>query len=216
MRPLKTKEYGVVAELFARSFAEELWCAALVEALPSPEERHAFLLGNCRTDLEGFALWDGAFVVESARSAEPTGRPAGLILVGRRDRPTGAELDALNARAFEEGCATLSPQSRELLSARLAQMEALVNGRWMDRYCEGDFRYIYGICVGAAYRGAGIFGQLIDPLIAECDERGIPLCLECYAEHLTALYGSKGFEVVDTVHVATLELTQYRMVRRPR
>jgi GNAT superfamily N-acetyltransferase len=208
--PLRGDERDAVAEMFARGFAEELWCAALVEVLPDCGEQHAFLLGTCKTDMEGFAAWGGAFVVSVADS------PAGLILVGSKDALDGSTLEDLNKRAFEAGCEGLPPQSRERLEKRLRHMEVLVNGHWMERFCEGDFRYIYAICVDAAHRKTGVFGRLIDPVIAECDRLGVPLCLECYTERLASLYGNRGFEVVDTINAPALGLTEYCMVRTPR
>jgi GNAT superfamily N-acetyltransferase len=222
-------EVGALTELFARCFAEELWCARLVEVLPSPDERHAWLLGSCRTDLEAFAAWGGAFVLGGTGSGtgvaddSDTGVgeagapvPVGLALVGSRAKPTRDELGALGKRAFEEGCQTLSPQSRKRLAARLKLMEDFSNGHWMDRFCAGDFRYLYAICVDRAQRRTGVFSRLIDPVIAECDELGIPLFLECYTERLVSLYGSKGFEVLKTLSSPTLALTEYCMMRAPR
>ncbi|MDR2106562.1 MAG: GNAT family N-acetyltransferase [Coriobacteriales bacterium] len=250
--PVRDDERDAAAELFARCFAEELWCAALLEVLPSPEERHAFLLGTCRTDIAGFAAWNGVLVVSQTEdgdtgaggvgagagagagasgttgdpgantsmrntgASDTAGAPVGLILAGGRDAPTAFDLDALHAQGFEEGCKSLPLHSQDALKARLKQMENLENGRWMSRFCTGDFRYIAVIGVDEAYRGTGVFGRLIDPLIAECDELRIPLCLECYSQQLAALYGSRGFEVVDTVHNPDLNLTQHCMVRPPR
>jgi GNAT superfamily N-acetyltransferase len=237
--PLRDGERDGAAELFARCFAEELWCVALLEVLPSLKERHAFLLGSCQTEMAGFAAWDGALVVSGARSngagtdggaeravatgaesaadaSGPTGTPVGLILIGSRDAPTASALDTLHEQGFVEGCKSLPSHSRDALKARLEQMEDLVNGSWMGRFCTGDFRYIASICVDEAYRGTGVFGRLMDPLIAECDRLRIPLCLECYSERLVALYGNRGFEVVDTVHNLELNLTEYCMIRPPR
>jgi GNAT superfamily N-acetyltransferase len=86
----------------------------------------------------------------------------------------------------------------------------------MGRSCAGDFRYLYAICVDRAQRKTGAFSRLIDPVIAECDELGIPLFLECYTERLVSLYGSKGFEVLKTEDSPTLALAEYRMTRAPR
>jgi GNAT superfamily N-acetyltransferase len=236
--PLRNDEHDAAAELFARCFAEELWCAALLEVLPSLKERHAFLLGSCQTEMAGFAAWAGVLVVSSERdndagtdggagravdlSAESavdasgsTGTPVGLILIGSRDAPTASGLNALHEQGFVEGCRNLPVHSRDALKARLEQMRDLSNGSWMGRFCTGDFRYIASICVDEAYRGTGVFGRLMDPLIAECDRLRIPLCLECYSERLVALYGNRGFEVVSTVHNRELNLTEYCMIRPP-
>jgi GNAT superfamily N-acetyltransferase len=230
---LRDDEHERAVELFARCFAEELWCAALVEILANPADQHAYLLGSCRTDLECFSTWNGVFVVSdegnarnengardardasSADNTDTTSNPVGLTLVGGKDMLKASAFDALSKRAFEAGCETLPPHSRKLLSARLKQMEDLSNGHWMERFCAEDFRYIYAICVDTAYRGTGVFGLLIDPIIAECDQLGIPLCLECYTERLVALYGSRGFEVVETVTNPTLNLTEHCMIRKP-
>jgi GNAT superfamily N-acetyltransferase len=207
--PLRDDERDAATELFARGFAEELWYATLLEVLTSHKERHAFLLDTCRTDLEGFAAWGGAFVVSAADG------PAGLILVGSRDVPTDSEFKNLNKRALEAGGENLPPQSRKRLEERLHHMESLVGGHWMERFCSGDFRYIYAICVAPAHRKTGVFSRLIDPVIAECDQLGIPLCLECYTERLASLYGNRGFEVVDTISNPALALTEYCMIRPP-
>jgi GNAT superfamily N-acetyltransferase len=85
----------------------------------------------------------------------------------------------------------------------------------MDELYPDGYAYIAAICVDPGARGSGVFGALIDPLIAESRAKQLPLCLECYAEGLIQVYGSRGFQVVKTFVNDDPPLTQYCMALLP-
>jgi ribosomal protein S18 acetylase RimI-like enzyme len=85
----------------------------------------------------------------------------------------------------------------------------------MDELYPGGFVYIAAICVHPGARGRGVFGVLIDPLIAESRVKHLPLCLECYSEPLIDLYRGHGFQVVKTLTNEDPPLTQYCMALLP-
>ena len=86
---------------------------------------------------------------------------------------------------------------------------------WIRKLFPDGFGHIVAICVSPEHRGSGVFRALFEPVISKCNGLQLPLCLEAFSEHLLDVYGSRGFELVRTVVVETLPLTEYCMVRQP-
>jgi GNAT superfamily N-acetyltransferase len=203
--PVTPQQVDAYAALLARGFGEEeRFSMALTEVLDSPDSRKAFMLAASRNDIEAYAQAGCAWGVEGQ----------GIVLADVDGLFTKERADQQWQSTLERACAGLTPEQRAAVLARERLLSEAHVCNWWELYPQGCGR-IDGICVAREHRGSGVFGALINPLIATCAERGIPLCLETFAPHLVEIYAHKGFEVIRSQNIESLGLTEWDMAKLP-
>jgi GNAT superfamily N-acetyltransferase len=141
--------------------------------------------------------------------------PAGTILFDTAGIFTSADYAALWERVLEHGCSTLSTAEARLIRESARRLKTIDDSSWCARAFPDGYGYLAAVCVNPHYRGLGVLGALLDPIIARAEGLRIPLCLETYAERSMNIYAHKGFELIDVTTNEELGLTQYCMARIP-
>lgn len=91
-----------------------------------------------------------------------------------------------------------------------------MSSAWISELNEHEYIHLDMLVVQPQYRGQGFVSQLMKPLLAECDARGIPCTLETHNPSNISLYGHYGFEVMVTIPMPGSSASQqYCMVYRP-
>jgi GNAT superfamily N-acetyltransferase len=111
-------------------------------------------------------------------------------------------------------------------AARLEPMGAIVGARlpWMRRCWEAisgvhpadPHFYLSGLGTDPPFQGRGFGSAAIAPVLARCDEQGIPAYLESTKERNVVFYEHHGFEVTGTIVVAPDGPKLWTMWRDPR
>ena len=75
--------------------------------------------------------------------------------------------------------------------------------------------YLWALGVEPACQGQGIGGKLIQPVLAQADQAGVPCYLETETEQNVAFYQKRGFVVASAGPVPGHGLSLWMMVREP-
>lgn len=190
-RPIHEDEIEAYGALLGRCFLKEPWNEAFVAVLEDPRSRESFLHYSSLSDVREFAEKGYVYVIDDLK---------GLVLGFTSEMISPEGFERIEELWFTQGCEHLVPYERELLTKRLEILQQGEGGHgWMNERFPDGYNFIYGICVDPRHRGQGVFGALIDPLIASCTEQGKPLCLDTFSERLVSIYEYKGFKLLDTV-----------------
>ena len=76
--------------------------------------------------------------------------------------------------------------------------------------------YLFVIAVRQTHHGQGVGGRLLDPVLARCDEEGMPAYLENTKEGNLGFYQSRGFTVVNEERAAPDAPPMWFMRREPK
>lgn len=69
-------------------------------------------------------------------------------------------------------------------------------GRYVGKFHPpDDFLYLWFLGVLPESRGKGVASELLDPVLAECGQKGLPVCLQTANRQNVPLYERKGFRV---------------------
>lgn len=75
--------------------------------------------------------------------------------------------------------------------------------------------FLYILAVEPEYQGRGIGSALMQPVLAQCDQEGIPAYLENSKEQNLALYERNGFQTIEAFAAPKNGPTVWLMVRQP-
>jgi GNAT superfamily N-acetyltransferase len=139
--------------------------------------------------------------------------PAGTVLFDTAGIFSVHDYEAIQKRSLDRGCETLNAAEAQMIRQRAQLLDFAEDAVWCARACPDGYGYIAAVCVNPRYRGRGVLGALLDPIIARAEDAHIPLCLETYDKRSKGIYSHKGFRLIDTAINREPYLTQYRMVR---
>jgi GNAT superfamily N-acetyltransferase len=139
--------------------------------------------------------------------------PAGTVLFDTTGIFNIPDYEAIQKRSLDRGCETLDAAEAQMIRQRARLLDFADDAAWCAHACPNGYGYIAAVCVNPRYRGHGVLGALLDPVIARAEDAHIPLCLETYDERSKDIYAHKGFRLIDTVINREPCLTQYRMIR---
>jgi predicted GNAT family N-acyltransferase len=164
------------------------------------------LRGENTVWVEAYAKQANAYIVEDL---------CGLILFDVDNLISIEDYKLIGKRSFTNATAGLTDAEKAALADRKVELEEVTNGSWMSEMFPTGYGHIGAICVNPAARGSGVFGALMQVAIDASNARQVPLCLECYAEPLQAVYASRGFKLVKTFTSTSPQVSQFCMVRQP-
>ena len=78
-----------------------------------------------------------------------------------------------------------------------------------------DYLYLVIIGIAPQYQGRGLGGKLMNALLVESDQSGLPVYLETETEENVSLYQRFGFKVVKKVTLPLIDLPMWEMIREP-
>jgi len=78
--------------------------------------------------------------------------------------------------------------------------------------------YIYLVIIGVSsqFQGQGFGGKLLEALIEESEQVGIPVYLETSTERNVRMYKGLGFRLLNQITLPVIDVPQWEMVREPR
>jgi GNAT superfamily N-acetyltransferase len=89
-------------------------------------------------------------------------------------------------------------------------------GEWHRRLMPERHWYLMILGVDPPYQGRGVGGELMQPILAECDRHGVPAYLETQKARNVPFYRKHGFEVVQETEAPTGGPHWWLMSRTPR
>lgn len=210
--PDQTDLLKETADMMGESFMEENWFItwlSALDAINTPYERKLELIRAVfLDDLSVHAPYQGVYVLEDKAAA------CGGYLYSDLQGHTHSELDT------KAGTTLLSIATQEeldLLEQQDAKMEAISDFDWARVHAkENDHIYFFAWAVDKNARRTHALTRLVTPFFEKADSEGLNCYLECYADHLQAMYEHLGFEVIDVLSDPQFEVTERRMVRYPR
>lgn len=202
-----------LACMMGKSFMEELWTEAWLEALneigttadrkleiSSAIMKYDFIVGTpfeCCYMLPDMAAGTGAYLSSDLK---------GNIWSDLEDQATEMMAEAV-----------LTEEEKTALYKRAVEMEPISNFKWMIPETEGkDFIHFFSVGVNPDMRGSGAFRRLVTPFLDYADQHGLNCYLECYTDRLESLYGHFGFETVHRFTDPKFDVYERAMVRTPR
>jgi ribosomal protein S18 acetylase RimI-like enzyme len=112
---------------------------------------------------------------------------------------------------LQRAVASFNRQARREFLASLNYMDEIHKGK-----VAGPHWYLWALGVEPGCQGQGIGSQLIQPVLAQADQEGVPCYLETQTEQNVAFYQKRGFEVATEGLVPGQEIRIWTMLREPR
>lgn len=110
---------------------------------------------------------------------------------------------------------TLSKEERQLYADNSSMAKVASNIRWKNEVTKGNYLEITMICIDEAWKGQGIFRMLLEKMIAEADEKNVPLLLETHNYKIVPMLQRFGFDVVGRFGKEH-QVNQYALKKEPR
>jgi len=110
---------------------------------------------------------------------------------------------------LQRAVAQFNPRARREFLAALAYMDEI-----HEREAPGPHWYLWALGVEPGCQGQGIGGRLIQPVLAQADQDGVPCYLETLTERNVAFYQKRGFKVVSDGVVSGQEVRIWTMLRK--
>lgn len=86
---------------------------------------------------------------------------------------------------------------------------------WYKKYVNNSLVYILQlIVIKKEFRGIGIFREMIEPIIENCDKNNIPIALQTHNINNIPKYEHFGFKVMEIIKSDKIDLTCYNMLRK--
>jgi ribosomal protein S18 acetylase RimI-like enzyme len=85
-----------------------------------------------------------------------------------------------------------------------------------QRHVPGPHYYLLALGVDPAVQGHGIGGRLVQPVLEDCDDRGVTAYLETVGDPNRRFYERHGFDVVEALPFEPAGIQVLLMLRRPR
>lgn len=99
------------------------------------------------------------------------------------------------------------------VSQKLATVFKPVEDFRKNQMRERDYLYLLIIGVAPQFQGQGFGGRLLDALLADSEQSGLPIYLETETENNVSLYEHHGFEVLDKLTLPIIDLPMWLMIR---
>ena len=119
--------------------------------------------------------------------------------------------EAFLAAGFVDAPRRLGEVTLSRFGANMAHL-----GEWHARLMPEPHWYLMILGVDPPYQGRGVGGELMQPVLAECDRDGIPAYLETQKARNVPFYRRHGFEVVRETEAPTGGPHWWLMSRQPR
>lgn len=213
VKPEQTDTIERLSLMMGKSFMEELWTEAWLEALDplkiSDARKLEISQAIMKYDFTMGAPYRCCHMLPDMAAA--TGGYLSSDLAGR----TWAELEEEAFTLLAE--TALTEQEAEALASRADKMKAISNFSWMVDHAHGtDFIHFFSIGVNLDMRGSGAFRKLMTPFFDYADQHDIACYLECYRDSLEGLYKHFGFETIYRFSDPAFDIVERSMIRTPR
>ena len=204
------------ARVIGEAFMEENWFLTWMSALDAigatEERKRELVVASFEGSFEMHAPYQAVYATEDLAGI------AGAYLASEFSALGAPDHEDLEERGSELRVEPLlTPEESRLLSEQAERMAPISDFSWAADHAEGaDHIYFFAWAVDSSKRGSGAFRRLITPFFDYADKHGINCYLECYSDSLQSLYEHVGFELIDVLSDPQFEVTERRMVRRPR
>ena len=216
IKPDQADLVDAAARIIGESFLEECWTSTYLAASGGDEafdRKQEVSRAMIREEVVGGAPYGCAFIL-------PDQAGAAMGFLGSEMTASGTTWPAIEEEAHARVAKMLTPDEEAKLDARAAQMEPISYFGWGSEEAADmgydDYIYFAAWAVDASKRGSGAFRRLTSPFFDYADQQGIPVFLECYADHLVSLYEHVGFETFRVFEDPAFDVKQVCMVRHPK
>ena len=201
-----------MADMAGTSFLEENWFIVwlqAIEKLGATKERKEKLLQAIFLDeFTAFSSFSGVYALEDHTAV------TGAYLFSELRGHTLTDIEESYTENFL-GVAT--PEELAELADMEEAMDAISKFDWAREYdTNEDHINFYAWAVDPEARGKHSLTRLVTPFFDEADKRGLNCYLECYSDHLQAIYEHLGFELLDELRDENFDIYERRMIRRPK
>ena len=201
-----------MADIAGTSFLEENWYAIwlqAIEKLGATDKRKEELLQAIFLDeFTAFAPFSGVYVLEDHTAV------TGAYLYSEL---RGKTLTEIEESYLENFLHLATPEEMVELGKMEEAMNPISEFDWAREYdTNEDHINFYAWAVDPEARGKHSLTRLVTPFFTEADKRGINCYLECYSDHLQAIYEHLGFELLDELRDENFDIYERRMIRRPK
>jgi ribosomal protein S18 acetylase RimI-like enzyme len=199
VRPLGPKESAGAGEVLGRAFQEDpLWVAVMPDSVRRPARLTRMFTGLTRAVVAAGGIAERTPGFEAVALWLPPGCDLGLWATVR------------SGFALPRSVLGMPGRDRRLMLAVLRQIDA-----WGKQLMPAPHWYVPAIGVAPEHQGRGLGSALMRAGIARADRDGRPIYLETETEGNVGYYEHLGFDVIEQMVAAEIDLPFWLMLRRP-